>query len=186
MALDIFLIVAAAVALGLIAWLVLIFNSLVGARQKVRNAWAQIDVQLKKRADLVFNLAETVKGYARQEKAVFEDVARMRAGVMGSTAQAEVIARSNALLGGLRGIYAVAEGYPELKSSTNFLELQKQLVEIEDSIARARMVYNDVVTIHNTLVLTFPQNLLAPVLGFREIKQLEADEIDRAPVKVGL
>ena len=105
---------------------------------------------------------------------------------MGSGTPGELIASSNAMVAGLRGIFAVAEGYPELKANQNFLELQKQLVEIENSIARSRMVYNDVVTIYNTLVLTFPQNVLSPLLGFKEMKQLEADEIDRAPVKVKL
>ncbi|HSB46380.1 MAG TPA: LemA family protein [Candidatus Bilamarchaeum sp.] len=186
MALDIILIVVAVVVLGLLVWLALIFNSLVGARQKVKNSWAQIDVQLKKRADLILNLVEIVKGYAKQERDVFENVAKARAGVMSVTSPAQVIEKSNALAATLRGVYAVAEGYPELKSNQNFLDLQKQLVSIEDGIARARMVYNDVVTIYNTLVLTFPQNVIAPVLGFREMKQLEASEIDRAPVGVKL
>jgi LemA protein len=184
MALDIPIVIIALIALGLVVWLILIFNSLVGARQKVKNAWAQIDVQLKKRADLVYNLVETVKGYAKQEKGVFENVAKLRAGVMSVTAPGEVIAKSNALAAGLKSVFAIAEAYPELKSNQNFLDLQRQLVDIEDSIARARMVYNDVVTIYNTLVLTFPQNVLAPLFGFKEMKQLGADEIDRAPVKV--
>lgn len=165
--------------------LILIFNSLVVARQRVRNAWSQIDVQLKRRADLVFNLVETVRGYEKHEKAVFEDVARMRAGVKDATGK-EVIAKSNALTSGLKSVFAVAENYPQLRANENFMELQNELVSLEDSIAKARMVYNDVVTIYNIKVMSFPQNIIAPALGFTKIGQLEADEIDRAPVKVKL
>jgi LemA protein len=176
------LIVVAAVIIVL--GVILVFNSLVTAKQRVNNAWAQIDVQLKKRADLVYNLVEIVKGYAKHEKGVFEDVARMRAGIMGASAQNEVISQSNALAAGLKSVFAVAEAYPDLKANQGFLDLQKQLVGLEDSIAKARMVYNDVVTIYNTRIMTVPQNLIAPLLGFKEIKQLEADSIARAPVKV--
>lgn len=175
-----------AVVVILVLGLILIFNSLVTAKQRVNNGWAQIDVQLKKRADLVYNLVEIVKGYAGHEKTVFNDVTRMRAGIMATSAQNEVIEQSNALAAGLRSVFAVAEGYPDLKANQNFLDLQRQLVSLEDSIAKARMVYNDVVTIYNTRILTFPQNIVAPLFGFKEIKQLEADSIARAPVKVKL
>jgi LemA protein len=186
MALDIVVGFVIAVAAAFAIGLILVFNSLVVARQRVKNAWSQIDVQLKRRADLVFNLVETVKGYEKHEKSVFEDVARMRTGVKEASAPSDVIASSNALTAGLRSVFAVAEGYPQLRANENFMQLQRELVALEDSIAKARMVYNDVVTIYNIKVMSFPQNLVARPLGFTETKQLEADEIDRAPVKVKL
>ncbi|NYZ74178.1 LemA family protein [Candidatus Micrarchaeota archaeon] len=179
---SIAIVVVVIVALGVI----LVFNSLITARNRVKNAWAQIDVQLKKRADLVYNLAEVVKGYSKHEKNVFEEVTKRRTGILGSSSQDEVIAQSNALSASMKSVFAVAEAYPELKANQGYLDLQRQLVSLEDGIARARMVYNDVVTIYNTRIATFPQNILAPPLGFGETGLLETDAIDRLAVKVKL
>jgi LemA protein len=162
---------------------VLVFNSLIGSRNKVKNSFAQIDVQLKKRADTVYNLVEIVKGYAKHEKSLFEKVTAARAAVVDAK-PGEVVKASNALTRSAKSLFAVAENYPDLKANKNFLKLQEQLVQIEDDIARARMVYNDVVTIFNTKIQEFPNNLIGPLLGFSEQKLLEANEIEQAATKV--
>ena len=186
MALDILLIAVGAVILVFVLGVILIFNSLIVARQKVSNAWAQIDVQLKKRADLVNNLVEVVKGYSKHEKDTFTDIAQMRSRVMGSTTPDQLISESNGMAAGMKSLIAVAENYPELKADQNYLELQTQLTTLENDIAYARMVYNDVVTMYNTMRLTFPQNIVASLLGFKENKLLEADDIQRLAVDVKL
>ncbi len=164
------------------AAIVVTFNSLIVARQRVDNSWAQIDVQLKKRADLVPNLIEIVKGYAKHERETLEKVTECRAKVMSAQEQTAVMAESNALAGGIGSVFAVAESYPDLKADQEFVSLQKKLADLEDSIAYARMVYNDVVTIYNTKIATFPRNMIAGILGFKERKYL--DEGDLQPVKV--
>lgn len=165
--------------------IILVFNSLISKRNRVKNSWAQIDVQLKKRADTVYNLVQIVKGYAKHEKSLFEEVTRQRAEVI-SASPDEVLGKSNILAKSTKSLFAVAENYPDLKANENFLKLQAQLVTIEDDIARTRMVYNDVVTIFNTSLQSFPNNFIGPVLGFTEAKLLAADQIARAAVKVGL
>jgi LemA protein len=186
MALDILVISVGAVLLVVILGLILIFNSLITARQKVKNAWAQIDVQLKKRADLVDNLVNVVKGYSKYEKKTLTDITERRTRVMNSKDPSQLIAESNGLASSMKSIFAVAENYPDLKANPSFLELQKQLAELENGIAYARMVYNDVVTIYNTLIMTFPQNLVSGPLGFTETKLLETDDIQRLAVGVKL
>lgn len=167
-------------------FVIITYNSLINSQQKVKNSWAQIDVQLKKRADLVYNLVEVVKSYAKYEKKTLTQITEERTKILDAQNRNEVITESNALTKAFKSIFAVVENYPELKADKQFLELQKQLAALEDDIAYARMVYNDVVTLYNTALLSFPQNLIAPVLGFKEQEHLKANEIERASVAVKL
>jgi len=183
MALELMTVVAVAAA-ALLICAALVFNSLITARNRVRNAWSQIDVQLKKRAGVIYNMAEIVKGYAKHEKSVFTNVARQRAAVAGASSSRDSLKTNNLLAQAFRSVFAVAENYPQLMASGNFLELQSQLAKIEGDIARARMVYNDVVTIYNTNISVFPQNIVAALLGFKAEKLLEADDIERAGVRL--
>jgi LemA protein len=157
-----FLILIAAAGLAL----VLLYNSLVSLRQQVRSAWSQIDVQLKRRYDLIPNLVETVKGYAAHEKGTFERVVEARNTAMAATG---VVAQGQAetvLSGALRQLFALAEAYPELKANQNFLSLQEELSSTENRISFARQHYNDVVVSYNTKRLSFPANLFAGAFGF--------------------
>ena len=129
--------------------IVAIYNGLVTARNKVKNAWAQIDVQLNRRADLIPNLVETVKGYAAHESSVFEDVTAARAGLMNANGVKEIGEANNQLSNTLKTLFAVAENYPELKANENFKELQAQLAQTEDKIAYSRQFYNDTVLMYN-------------------------------------
>lgn len=161
------LIVLLAIAALLVVSGIGIFNSLVGLRQQVRNAWSQIDVQLKRRYDLIPNLVESVKGYAKHEQETLERVINARnaaiaAHGVGAQAQAE-----NALTGALRQLFALAEAYPDLKANQNFAQLQEELTSTENRIAFARQHYNDTVATYNTRVQSFPAALFATPLGFR-------------------
>jgi len=159
-----------------------IYNSLVKLRNRVDNAWAQVDVQLKRRYDLIPNLVETVKGYASHEKSTFEQVVEARnraqaAGTVEEQAQAE-----NFLTGALRQLFALAESYPDLKASQNFSELQAQLAETENKIAVSRQIYNDSVLTFNNKVQTVPSNIVAAMTGFSVKPFFDApDEVEQAP-----
>jgi LemA protein len=171
--------------LGLL--LLTVYNRLIRARNRVDNAWSQVDVQLRRRYDLIPNLVETVKGYASHERATFEEVtnARTRAQQAGNVEQqAEA---ENVLTAAIGLLFAVAEAYPELRASENFQQLQEELSDTEDKIAAARRYYNNVVRRFNTAQQTLPTSLLAGPLGFRprEFFELE-DEGDRAPARVEL
>ena len=144
---SIILIILIVIILIILASLVLLYNGLVTARNKVKNAWAQIDVQLNRRADLIPNLVETVKGYAGHEKTVFEDVTAARAGLMNANGVKEINEANNQLSETLKTLFAVAENYPELKANENFKELQAQLAQTEDKIAYSRQFYNDTVLV---------------------------------------
>ncbi len=178
------------IALGVVAALLLyviyLFNRLVSLRNRVDNGWSQIDVQLRRRYDLIPNLVETVKGYAAHEREVFEDVARARsrgiaADTVGDQAQAE-----NQVTRGLRQLLAVAENYPELKANRNFLALQEELTGTESRIAYARQFYNDQVMRLNTLIQSFPSNVIASVFGFRPREFFDIEDPVRGPVQVDL
>ncbi len=166
-----------------------IFNRLVQARQMAHEAWSGIDVQLKRRADLVPNLVETVKGYAAHERGVLEEVTRLR-GVAGNLPQGDVAHRAqaeSALSAALGRLIALAEGYPELKASRNFLDLQQQLAALETELQMARRYYNGAVRNQNVLVQSFPSNLVAALFGFRERDYFELpDAAERAVPKVAL
>ena len=160
------------------------FSGLVTARNKVKNAWAQIDVQLNRRADLIPNLVETVKGYAGHEKSVFEDVSAARAGLMNANGVKEINEANNQLTNTLKTLFAVAENYPELKANENFKELQAQLAQTEDKIAYSRQFYNDSVLMYNNKCQTFPSNIIANMFGFKEADFFEVAGEARSVPKV--
>ena len=160
-----------------------IYNSLVSLRQQVRNAWSQIDVQLKRRYDLIPNLVETVKGYAAHEKGTFERVVEARNAAIAASGVAQQAQAENALSGALRQLFALAEAYPDLKANQNFLALQEELSSTENRISFARQHYNDVVASYNTRRLSFPANLFASAFGFgaEEFFEITMEEERKAP-----
>ena len=169
----------------LVLWFVAIYNSLVHLRNYVDNAWAQIDVQLKRRHDLVPNLIETVKGYMTHERDTLEAITKARTAAMGAQGPAEAGPAETALSGALRGLMVNVERYPDLKASQNFLALQEELSSTENKMCFARQAYNDSVTRYNTRIQTIPVNLVAGPDGFtpRELFEL-TDEAERAVPKV--
>ena len=160
------------------------YNGLVVARNKVRDQFSQIDVQLKKRFDLIPNLVETVKGYAKHESETLEKVIEARNGYANAKTDAEKMAASKELSQGVMQIFALAENYPELKANSNFLELQGQLKEVEDKISYARQFYNDSVLMYNNKTEMFPSNLVASMFGFKKESFFVVDEKERENVEV--
>ncbi|HET9260503.1 MAG TPA: LemA family protein, partial [Acidimicrobiia bacterium] len=155
---------------------------LVGARNRVDNAWSQVDVQLKRRYDLIPNLVETVKGYAAHEQQTFERVIAARNAAQAATTPAEQAEAENILTGALRQLFALAEAYPELRASENFQRLQTELAETEDKIAVSRQIYNDTVLTYNNKVQQVPTNIVASMFGFDAREFFEAgDEAQEAP-----
>ncbi|MBN2197586.1 LemA family protein [Candidatus Wolfebacteria bacterium] len=167
----------------IILWLVLTFNSLVRRRYRVKEAWSDIDVQLKRRYDLIPNLMETVKGYMAHEKTVFEKVTEARAKAMGANNKEEKAGAENALSGTLKTLFAVSENYPDLKANANFLDLQRELADTENKIQASRRFYNNNVMDYNTKIEVFPNNLIVGVLGFKkeEFFGLENEAESKAP-----
>lgn len=165
--------------------LVGMYNSLVQLRVRADSAWSDIDVQLKRRHDLIPNIVETVKGYAAHEKGTFENIAKFRSQAMQATSPADKAQAENQLTGALKSLFAVAENYPELKASEQFTGLQASLNSIEDNIQNARRYYNAVIRDYNTRVQSFPTNILAGMFGFqsRQFFEVESPE-DRANVQV--
>lgn len=176
------------VALILIGLYFSYYNRIRQYENQIDEAWSQIDVQLKKRYDLVPNLVETVKGYAAHERSVFETVTAARARAVASTGSPSSQARDeNQLVGALKSLFAVAERYPNLKASDNFLKLQQELVNTEDRIQAARRFYNGNVKDLNTRCDMFPSNVIASIFGFEHAEYFEVDSLEvRAPVKVRL
>lgn len=160
------------------------YNKLVGLRNRVKNSYAQIDVQLKRRNDLIPNLVETVKGYAGHEKGVLEEVTRARTGVMNATNIQETSEANNQLTGALKTLFAVAENYPDLKANSNFQQLQSELTDTEDKISYARQFYNDVVLKYNNACQQFPSNILAGMFGFSEEEYFQVPESETAVPEV--
>lgn len=154
------------IIVALIAYVVFIYNGLVQLRQKVNQAFADIDVQLKMRHDLIPNLIETVKGYAAHEKSTFDAVIKARNSAMAAQGPAQMAQAENALTGALRGLIALAEAYPDLKANTNFLQLQTELSDIENKIAASRRFFNNAVQEYNTSIEQVPASLFAGSLGF--------------------
>jgi LemA protein len=168
----------------IVVWIVLIYNGLVRLRNRAREAWSDIDVQLKRRYDLIPNLVETVKGYAAHEKQVFENVTVARSQAMQATGRAKAGAE-DMLSGALKSLFAVAENYPQLKANENFGKLQDELTDTEDKIQAARRFYNGMVRDLNTKIQTFPSNLIANMLGFKQMDFFgELSEAEKQPVKV--
>lgn len=164
----------------LVVALIVIYNGLVRSKIRVDEAWSDITVQMKRRLDLIPNLVETVKGYAKQEKDVFTQVTEARSAVANANGVAETAEADNMLSGALKSLFAVAEAYPELKSNENFLELQRELVDTEDKIQAARRFYNAAVREFNTKVQVFPTVLFARLLGFSEREFFELEESEQA------
>jgi LemA protein len=173
-----------AIVVILILVFVYYYNKLNVLSNIIDNSWAQIDVQLKKRTDLVPNLVETVKGYATHEKSIFEDVAKARAKMMSAQTIEEKDQAGNMLSKTLKSLFAIAENYPELKASQNFLMLQEELSGIENKIAYARQHYNDTVLEFNNLVTTLPGSIFAGFLGKKTRTYLEITGAEREVVKV--
>ncbi len=169
----------------LVLFLAGMYNSLVQLRVRADSAWSDIDVQLKRRHDLIPNLVETVKGYAAHEKGTFENIAKFRSQAMQATTPADKAQAENQLSGALKSLFAVAENYPELKASEQFTGLQSSLNSIEDNIQNARRYYNAVIRDYNTRVQSFPTNILAGMFGFqtRQFFEVESPE-DRQNVQV--
>jgi len=180
-ALILLLVIIAAVALIAIG----MYNSLITLRNRCDNGWSQIDVQLRRRYDLIPNLVETVKGYAKHESGVFERVTQARAAAVGAQTVKEQGQADNVLTGALKSLFAVAENYPELKANQNFLMLQEELAGTESKVAYARQFYNDTVMKFNMRQQVFPSNIIANMFGFkpREYFQIE-EEVAKGPVKV--
>ena len=175
-------IVAAVVIVAIAA--ILIYNNLITLKNRVENAWAQIDVQLKRRADLIPNLVESVKGYMKQERTVLENVTKARSALLSAKGPRESAAAENMLSGALKTLFAVSEAYPNLKSNENFLQLQEELSGTESKIAFARQLYNDSVLQLNQSTQTFPSNVLASLFGFKEREYFRAEGAEKKPVKV--
>ncbi len=161
-----------------------LYNGLVSLKTQIEEAWSQIDVQLKRRADLIPNLVESVKGYAKHEKSVFTEVTRARSAMLGAKTLEKKAEASDTLTNALGKIFAIAEAYPQLKANENFVQLQKELSDTEDKVAYSRQYYNTTVLDYNTRIRVFPNSLLAKNLGFSEKEFFGATEAERKPVKV--
>jgi len=184
MGIDIILLGIAGVVVLVVLFFVLAYNGLVSLRARVNNAWAQIDVQLTKRYELVPNLVETVKGYAKHEKEIFEDVAEARSAWGNAKTVGEKAKADAGFAGALKSLIAVAENYPQLKANENFKLLQEQLDGIESKIAYARQAYNDSVLDYNTNIQTVPNVLIAAPLGFTAREYFKAEDAAKEAVKV--
>lgn len=175
------------VGVALIGWVILAYNRLVALTNRGKEAWADIDVQLKRRYDLIPNLMETVKGYVAHERQTLESVTTARTKAMGAQTVGEHAEAENMLAGALKSLFAVAESYPDLKANTNFIELQRELSDTENKIQAARRFYNSVVQDSQNALEQFPSNIIAGQFGFkgREFFELsEADHAAKEPVKV--
>jgi LemA protein len=169
----------------LFLWIILIYNSLVTLRNRVKEAWSDIDVQLKRRYDLIPNLVETVKGYASHERELLEKVTELRNKAMQAKTVKEHSETENMLSQTLKSLFAVAENYPQLRASENFLELQRELSDTENKIQAARRFYNANVRDFNIKIQSFPSNIIANIFGFKEVDFFEIQEISqKEPVKV--
>lgn len=175
------------VAAALIGWLIMGYNRLISLTNRCKEAWADIDVQLKRRYDLIPNLIETVKGYVAHERETLESVTSARTKALGAQTVAEHNAADNLLAGALKSLFAVAESYPDLKANANFIELQRELSDTENKIQAARRFYNTVVQELQNALEQFPSNIIAGQFGFkgRDFFELSAgEEAARNPVKV--
>jgi LemA protein len=177
-------IIVIVVVVAIALYLVVLYNGLVSLRNRIENAWAQIDVQLKRRYDLIPNLVETVKGYATHERETLDAVIRARNMAMAAQGPQEQAQAENVISGALKSIFALSEAYPDLKANQNFLNLQEELSGTEGRIAYARQFYNDTVFRYNTKIESFPAVMIAKRFGFAEREYFEADDDARGPVNV--
>jgi LemA protein len=184
MAFDLIFWVGIAIVVIIALVLIFMYNSLVALQRRVNNAWAQIEVQLKRRTDLIPNLIETVKGYARFEKKVLTEVTNARTAILKAKTPKESAKAENMLAGALKTIFAVAENYPKLRASENFSKLQEEFAATENKIAYARQFYNDSVMQWNTAINQFPGNIIAKLFGMKKEREyFEVAEAEREPVK---
>ena len=167
----------------IVLYIVITFNSLIMLRNRVNNAWSQIDVQLKRRYDLIPNLINAVKGYMKHEKGVLTELTKMRSQLV-SGSMAQKAKASDAITNALKTLFAVAENYPKLQASENFKMLQEELAGTESKIAYARQFYNDNVMVLSNKIQQFPSNIIANMLGFKEREFFKAEEGEKKPVKV--
>ncbi len=172
------------VVIAVVGFVWFVYNSLIVAKMRVSEAFSQIDVQLKRRTDLIPNLVETVKGYAKHEKELFEKVTEARASLVSAKGPAEKADANNQLTQGLKSIFAVAENYPDLKASKNFMELQEELSDTENKIAYSRQFYNSTVMDYNTKLTIFPNVFLARMFNLKPAEFFGATETERQAVKV--
>lgn len=175
------IVLAVVAVVAIFLWIT--YNGLVTLKVRVDEAWSDITIQLKRRADLIPNLINTVKGYAEHEKGVFEKVTEARSAVIGAQSPKEAAKADNMLEDALKSIFAVAEAYPDLKASQNFSELQQELVDTEDKIQAARRFYNGGVRDLNTKIQLFPNNIFAGMLGFKEREFYEVDASERDTIE---
>jgi LemA protein len=171
----------------LVLWAIFAYNRFVSLVNRAKEAWSDIEVQLKRRYDLIPNLVETVKGYAKHESSAFENVTRARAAAMGASTPADHAAAENMLTGALKSLFAVSEAYPDLKANQNFLELQRELSDTENKIQASRRFYNTTVMTLNTALQVFPGNIIGSLFHFKEMDLFELSESEAAakdPVKV--
>jgi len=168
----------------LLIWIVAVFNSLVRKRNRVKNAWSDIEVQLKRRYDLVPNLVETVKGYKEYEASVLENVTKARTSAMSQSSVASRAQAEDMLSAALKSLFAVAENYPQLKASENFQKLQDQLSSLENDIQSARRYYNAAVRELNNAIQVFPASIVARIFGFKQAEFFGVDESEKEAVKV--
>lgn len=161
-----------------------VYNGLITSRNRVKESWSGIDVQLKRRADLIPNLVETVKAYAKHEKSVFENVTKARSALIGAQSAKDAAEADNFLTGALKSLFAVAENYPQLQASENFKSLQDELSDTETKIAASRQFYNSNVLDYNTKIQVFPNSLIAGMFRFQPTEFFEAGEQDEKEVKV--
>lgn len=179
---PLYILIGALVLAGL--WLLFTYNSLVTLRNRVREAWSQIDVQLKRRSSLIPNLVEAVKGYVKHEKGVLTEVTKARTALMGAKNPHEAAEADNMLTGALKSLFAVAESYPDLKASENFRQLQEELSDTETKVAASRQFYNTNVLDLNNTIETFPSALIANMFGFQKEEFFKATEAEKADIKV--
>lgn len=177
-----YIVIGAVVLVAL--WLLFTYNSLITLRNRVREAWSEIDVQLKRRSSLIPNLVETVKGYAKHEKEVFEKVTKARAALVGATTLAGKAKANDQLSGALKSLFAVAEAYPELKASENFKELQEELSDTETKVAASRQFYNTNVLDLNNSLEQFPSSMVGNWFGFTREEFFKASDEEKADIKV--
>jgi LemA protein len=177
------------VVIGIIVVLLILFlwslyNTLITMSTQIDEAWSQIDVQLKRRTDLIPNIVTSVKGYAKHEKSVFENVTKARSAMMKAESPQTMAKASDGLSSALKSLFAVAENYPQLKANENFVQLQNQLTDTEDKIAYSRQFYNSTVTDFNVKVRVFPNTILAGMLGFKDKPFFKTEGAERESVKV--
>ena len=177
-------IIVLVVLILVVLYVISTYNGLVGLRNKVHDQFSQVDIQLKRRFDLIPNLVETIKGYAKHESETLEKVIAARNNYVNAKTDNEKVDASNALTSCISKLFALSESYPELKANSNFMDLQSQLKEIEEKISYARQFYNDSVLMYNNKVEMIPSNIVASIFGFKKSSFFEADEKERENVQV--